>query len=61
MKVIRESEKSSCENMSAVSADLRWQWLMLYQDRFEAFYYNVCVGAGGRPPAHTTPDRKLVC
>jgi hypothetical protein len=53
-----EEKKANYENMSTVSADLWRRWLTLYQDRFDAFYYNVRVGAGVRPPADTTDAMK---
>ena len=56
MPAIGESKKNSYENMLPASVTLWRQWLTLYEDRFEAFYYNVRVGAGVRPPADTRPD-----
>ena len=58
MPAIGEAKKNSYENMSTVSAELWRRWLALYEDRFDAFYYNVRVGAGVRPPADTTPEMK---
>ena len=55
---MKESERSSYADMREASKALWRRWLELYQDRFEAFYYNVRVGAGTRPPAEHTPEMK---
>jgi len=56
MPAIGESKKHSYENMLPASEALWRQWLRLYEDRFDAFYYNVRVGAGVRPPADVSPE-----
>lgn len=45
-------------NMLPASITLWRQWLHLYEDQFETFYYNVRVGAGVRPPADFNDQMK---
>jgi hypothetical protein len=53
---MKESERRSYEGLNEASAALWRRWLELYEDRFEAFYYNVRVGAGVRPPGEMSPE-----
>jgi hypothetical protein len=51
-----EAQRASYDGMNEASAALWRRFLELYEDRFEAFYYNVRVGAGVRPPAGYSPE-----
>jgi hypothetical protein len=51
-----EDQRGVYPGLLGTSVDLWRKWLQLYQGKFEAFYYNVRVGAGVRPPAGTTPE-----
>ncbi len=51
-----EDQRGAYPGLLGTSVDLWVKWLKLYQDKFEAFHYNVRVGAGVRPPVNTTPD-----
>jgi hypothetical protein len=58
MPVIDEQNKPWYAGLNDVSAAIWRQWLVLYQDKFEAFWYNVRTGAGVRPPADFPPELK---
>ncbi len=58
MPVPGESKRASYPDMREASVALWRQWLELYQDRFDAFYYNVRVGAGTRPRDDTRGDMR---
>ena len=50
-----EDKRATYPGLLEPSVSLWRQWLKLYQDKFEDFYYNVRVGAGVKPPTNTTP------
>jgi len=56
--LIDEEKRPWYDGLNAVSAEIWRKWLVLYQDKFESFWYNVRCGAGVRPGADMSPALK---
>jgi len=58
VSAIGEAKIRSYDGLLAPSVVLWRQWLELYEDKFDRFFYNVRVGAGTRIPFNATPETR---